>query len=764
MDYCEFLSTKRTIVEPCGFDVDIEDLSANLFGWQKAIVRWALHRGRAALFEDCGLGKTLQQIEWARMVCEHTGGDVLILAPLAVAQQTRREGAKFGIDVTVCRNGYDARPGINVANYERLHLFDGDKFSGIVLDESSILKAFDGVTRKLLTDFAATIPFRLCCTATPAPNDLIEITNHSEFLDIMGGKEIIALFFKQDGNTTHQWRLKGHAREAFWKWMAEWSIAIRKPSDIGHDDGRFHLPPLHMRQITTKGKASDGHLFVLEARTLEERRNARRASMEDRVRACAELVNNSNEEWVVWCDLNAESEALSAAIPDAVEVRGSHSAEYKESKLLGFSNGEFRVLVSKPSIAGHGMNWQHCRNMVFVGLSDSYEALYQATRRCWRFGQEREVNCYIVTGEAEGAVVANIERKERQAAEMFDSIVSNMSIHELNQQAERSEMEYKREMQTGNDWTLYLGDSVEVIRDIESDSVGLSVFSPPFPGMYAYTNSARDIGNVKSIRELISHFRYMMPEILRITQPGRSCCIHLTQEPVFKGKDGYVGLRDFRGDVIREMQDSGWIYYGEVTIDKNPQVKASRTKESTLLFKTLSQDSSNVRPALADYMLIFKKHGENEKPIMAGSHERWNKDSGWITPEEWCEWAAPVWYRSMPKDDGRFPNYPGRHMETDGIRETDVLQVRSARDSDDEKHLCPLQLGVIERAVKLWSAPGDVVFSPFAGIGSEGYQSLKLFRKFIGIELKESYFRVACDNLRRGYEERSEKQLNLLGS
>lgn len=762
-EYQRFLESKKIRVEPCGIDIAVEDMNQLLFDWQKAIVRWALHRGRAALFEDCGLGKTPQQLEWARHVCEHTSGNVLILAPLAVAQQTRREGQKFGIGVTVCRTGEDVRPGINVTNYERIHHFDASMFKGIVLDESSILKSFDGVTRKLLTDFAAEITFRLCCTATPAPNDLIEITNHSEFLNIMGGKEIIALFFKQDGNTTHAWRLKGHAREAFWKWMAEWSIAIRKPSDIGYDDGKFILPALHMHQITTKGKPSDGCLFVFEARTLEERRGARRSSMSDRVKACADLVNSSNEEWLVWCDLNAESDALTKAIAGAVEVRGSNTPEYKEEKLLGFSSGEFRVLVSKPSICGHGMNYQHCRNMVFVGLSDSYEALYQATRRCWRFGQEREVNCYIVTGEAEGAVVANIERKEKQATEMFDSIVKNMSVHELNRKAERSEMDYKRDVERGTDWEMHLGDSVEVIKDIASDSVGLSVFSPPFPGMYAYTNSSRDIGNVKSISELIEHFKFLMGEILRITKPGRSCCVHLTQEPVFKGKDGYVGLRDFRGKIISEMQDSGWIYYGEVTIDKNPQVKASRTKESTLLFKTLSQDSSNVRPALADYLLIFKKHGENDTPIQAGSHERWNNGAGWVTPEEWCEWAAPVWYRAMP-DDGRFENYPSRHMATDGIRETDVLQVRSARESDDEKHLCPLQLGVIERAVKLWSAPGDVVFSPFAGIGSEGYQALRLFRKFIGIELKESYWKVACDNMRRGLDAREEKQVQLFSN
>jgi DNA modification methylase len=270
--------------------------------------------------------------------------------------------------------------------------------------------------------------------------------------------------------------------------------------------------------------------------------------------------------------------------------------------------------------------------------------------------------------------------------------------------------------------------------------------------MYAYTNSARDIGNVKSFSQLLDHFQFLMPEMLRISLPGRCCCIHLTQAPVFKGKDGYVGLRDFRGGVIARMESFGWQYYSEVTIDKNPMMKASRTKEATLLFKTLSKDSSESRMALADYLLVFRKPGENPTPIASGTHPRWNPDAGWISADEWCEWASPVWYRAMPKEKNAHQpwqgNYPSRHQSTDGIMETDVLNVRAARDDKDEKHLCPLQLGVIERCIKLWSAPGDTVFSPFCGIGSEGYMALKLGRKFIGIELKPSYFREASHNLK----------------
>ena len=292
----------------------------------------------------------------------------------------------------------------------------------------------------------------------------------------------------------------------------------------------------------------------------------------------------------------------------------------------------------------------------------------------------------------------------------------------------------------GDRYHAWNGDSVDIVAALPRDSVGLSVFSPPFPGMYAYTNSPRDVGNVRDFGQLVEHFHFLAESILRCTQPGRLCCVHLTQEPVFKGREGYVGLRDFRGDMIRCMEKAGWLYYTEVTIDKNPMLKASRTKEATLLFKTLAADSSMSRPALADYVVVFKKPGENGNPIRAGISEKYENRDGWITGDEWCEWAAPVWYRKMPAEKSpHYPfqeNYPSRHQATDGISEGDVLRnFVDGRENDDEKHLCPLQLGVIERCVKLWSNPGDVVLSPFMGIGSEGYVAIRHGRRFIGCEL-----------------------------
>ena len=703
-DYHDFLAQKRSITAPVGFDVNEADLNPMLFPFQRAIVRWSLHRGRAALFEDCGLGKTPQQLEWGHQVHKRTGGNVLILCPLAVAAQTVREGEKFGIQVTLCRSQADVRPGINVANYERLHLFDRDGLAGIVLDESSILKSFEGVTRKAITAFAADIPYRLCCTATPAPNDLVELTNHAEFLNIMSGKEIIALFFTQDGNTTHAWRLKGHAE-------------------------------LHISHIIAQAPKPIYTLFPIEAITMAERRQARRESIDERVNITASMVNNSTEQWVVWCDLNKEADALKRAIPDPVEVRGADTPEHKERAAIDFAAGAKRVIISKPSIYGFGLNWQFCHNVAFVGLSDSYEQFYQTVRRCWRFGQTEQVTARVVAAETEGAVVANIKRKEAQATAMFENITRHMAGLSLGK-AERDEMAYEHDTATGAEWTLHLGDSVQRMDEIETESVGLAVFSPPFPGMYAYTNSSHDMGNITSIDNMIEHFRYLVaPEKLgRVMMPGRTVAIHLCQLTAMKSREGYIGLHDYRGKVIALMQEEGWIYAGEATIEKNPQIQAVRNKERGLLFKSLAEDSSVMRMALADYLIYFRKPGENPVPIHAGLSTKYNPSGGWITEEEWIEWASPIWFRHRA-------GIPG------GIRETDVLNVRQARETDDERHLAPLQLGVIERAVKLWSAPGDLVLDPFNGIGSTGYVALQHRRRYVGIELKRSYYESSKQNL-----------------
>ena len=755
MEYEHFVQSKRAMVLPSGFDVDVETINKQLFPFQRDIVRWALRRGKAAIFADCGLGKTPMQLEWASHVHQRTQGDVLILAPLAVSQQTAREGEKFGIAVNVARSASQLRPGINIANYERIDHFTPSGFAGIVLDESSILKAQFGLMRREITNFGQSIPYRLAASATPAPNDLVELINHAEFFGIMSEAEIKALFFTQDGNSSNKFRLKRYAEDDFWRWMATWSVALRKPSDLGYSDDGFVLPPCNIHSHTVDlDTFQTGMLFAVEAVGLDEQRKARRASLGNRVAVAAEMVNASSDPWLVWCDLNDESAALAKAIPGAVEVVGSDTPEHKEDAMLGFSAGRYRVIITKPSIAGFGMNWQHCANVAFVGLSHSYEQYYQAVRRSWRFGQKNTVNVHVITSVADGSIVQNIERKEAQAMDMFDRIVQHMSVNtDLVGSQKKEEMDYREDVACGHDWRLYLGDSVKTIDHVASDSVGLSIFSPPFPGMYVYTNSPHDMGNVKDIDQMIDQFRYLMgsEKLMRVMMPGRNVFIHITQGVAQKGRDGYIGMKDFRGKIIQMMQDEGWIYYGEVVIDKDPQLKAMRTKDHGLMFKSLVSDAARMHPAMPDFLLQFRKPGDNPQPIRAGKHMG---SDGWVSNYEWILWARPVWYAADYEPGTWRPDYNGDGFDQ-GIRETDVLNVRQARETDDERHLCPLQLGVIERVVKVWSAPGDVVYSPFAGIGSEGFVALKENRKFIGGELKESYWRSACRNLDAAISERS---------
>jgi len=425
MEYHDFLQQKRIITPTVGIDIDASEINPILFDFQRDITIWALKKGRAALFEGCGLGKTFQQLEWSRLVHKYTQGNVLILAPLAVAPQTVEEGKKLGITVHLCRNHEHVKPGINITNYEMLSHFNPDEFAAIVLDESSILKAYDGKTRTEIIDAFKNTPFRLACTATPAPNDYMELGNHSEFLGVMTRAEMLSMFFAHDGGDTAKWRLKGHAADMFWQWVASWAVMLQKPSDLGYSDENFELPPLRIHQVTIESnEIPEGALFAVAAETLQERQKARAATVQERAEACAELVNVSDEPWIVWCNLNNESEELTKRIIGAVEIRGSHTPEYKETKMTEFTSGKFLKLVSKPSICGFGMNWQHVSKMAFVGLSDSFEEYYQAVRRCWRFGQKNPVDVYIITTELEGAVVENIKRKERDFEAMLKGMIS----------------------------------------------------------------------------------------------------------------------------------------------------------------------------------------------------------------------------------------------------------------------------------------------------------------------------------------------------
>lgn len=421
--YEQFIASKSHVLDFPGITDAV--MATHLFPHQRDLVSWSLRKGRAAIFADTGLGKTAMEIEWARHVSQR--GRVLILAPLAVAPQTKREALRFGVDVSHVRRDDGSR--IVVTNYENIQHFDPRAFVGVVLDESSILKAFDGRTRTLLIESFAQTPYRLAATATPAPNDFTELGNHSEFLGVRTRAEMLAEFFVHDMDTTQDWRLKGHAVSAFWKWIASWGAVVRHPGDLGYDASAYNLPPLRMHERIVPVDHTDAHkqgmLFAVNATTLADQRATRRATLEKRVEAAAKIAA-SDGPCIVWCELNDESEALTSAIPGAVEVKGSDDPDEKADKLQAFADGAVRVLVTKPSIAGFGLNWQHCARMIFVGASHSYEATYQAIRRCWRFGQSRPVDVYVIRAETEQLVIDNYRRKEADAARLGAEMASKV--------------------------------------------------------------------------------------------------------------------------------------------------------------------------------------------------------------------------------------------------------------------------------------------------------------------------------------------------
>lgn len=709
--YTEFLEGKGRAWFGPGVPGAAQEGPAWLYPFQWRLTRWALRKGRAGLFADTGLGKTRMQLAWAAQV----PGRVLILAPLCVGAQTMREGATVGVPVAPVNTG--AR--IEVTNYERLHHVRVTDYDAVILDESSILKSYDGKTRTRLLQAFRDTPYRLCCTATPAPNDTAELANHCEFLGVMTRVEMLATFFVHDEDG---WRLKGHAHQAFYRWLASWGMFLRSPSDIGESDVGYILPPLTIQdRIVGDAGPTGEYLFPgLGLGGVGGRATERRRTVADRVGATVGLVTTTPGAWIVWTGLNDEQDAITRALgADCVSVQGKDSEAEKERRLRAFLDGSARVLVTKPSVAGFGLNLQHCHQMAFVGLGDSYEAYYQAIRRCYRFGQREPVAVHVVVSPAETEIVANVRRKEIEAAVVSAGLLDAMRTHELEELGvtERQREIIGGRVVTGEGWTMEEGDCVERLRAVKDDAVDFSVYSPPFIALYTYTNSERDIGNCSSREEFLAHYAYVVRELLRATKPGRLSAVHIAQTTTTKAAHGVIGLTDLRGAVIELHAAEGWIYHGEVCIDKDPQAQAIRTHAKALLFAQLRKDSSWLRPALADYILLFRKPGENAAPIHPD-----------ITNEDWIEWARPIWY---------------------GIRESDTLNVREARGDDDDRHVCPLQIGTIERCLRLWSNPGDLVLSPFAGIGSEGYESLRRDRRFHGIELKPEYFDAAVKNLRR---------------
>ncbi len=429
MSYEDFLKKKLMVDVPAGIDKDVSMNSA-LFDYQKPCVQWALKRGRSILAEDCGLGKTIQELEWARIVHEHTNGDVLILAPLAVAMQTVDEGKKFGYSVNLCRNQDQVKRGVNVTNYEMLHHFDPRKFIGVVGDEISCMKNETSATRKMLTDYFQQTPYRLGCTATPSPNDYMELGVYAEWLGVMTRSEMLATFFTHDGGETSKWRLKGHAVDVFWRWVSTWMLCFEKPSDIGFSDDGYTKPSLNEHwHVLSTDPATDGYLIPMPASTLNDQRSVKRNSVAERVKFAADMANDdsSDNPWLIWGELNDECDLAEEAINGSVQVAGRDSTEEKERKLMGFIHGEYNRLISKFSIAGFGLNMQRCADMAVLNVTHSAEQYYQGVRRCWRYAQARPVNVHNIMTEAEQPIRDNRKRKEVESDEMRRSMIVHMA-------------------------------------------------------------------------------------------------------------------------------------------------------------------------------------------------------------------------------------------------------------------------------------------------------------------------------------------------
>lgn len=729
MDYQQFLEGKSKPEYHKGIDIDPKLINPILYDFQIDIVKWALKKGRAAIFAGTGLGKTFMYLEWAKLI----NGTVIIIAPLSVALQTISEAKKLNITLKYLKDDTNVQSGnIYITNYERVDNFDAGLFDAVVLDESSRIKGFTSKTHNKVIEKFANTKYRLCATATPAPNDIIELGSHSEFLGYMTIGNMQSTFFVYDSSgrktalSRPGWRLKSHAYEGFYKWLSSWAITLNYPSDLGYSDDGFVLPPLNIHHQTVDYDYTPEGMLpgfdIGKGLSALEAKRIRRDTISIRNELIAEMVNDSEEQWLIWCGLNPEASQLKALIPGAVNVEGKMPAMDKAQSMIDYQNGKTRVLVTKIKIAGMGMNLQNSHNMVFNGLDYSWEGYYQAIRRQWRHKQENPVNVHIVTSTHEDVVFQSVMQKEQEAIKMTKELINatkRYSESEL-RNLKFGEVSYKTEEHSGRGWDMLLGDSAQRIKEISSNSIDLSVYSPPFGiEIFVYSSSDRDISNSANQTEFWEHYGFIIRENLRIQKPGTVCAVHLTDGRILKSQHGYIGRKDFTGDCIEAYIKEGWEYTGRVTVWKNPQVQAIRLKTSTLAFSQMKKDSRKLRPAMPDYLLLFKKPGECETPVT--SFER-----GEIDAEKWIDWASPIWM---------------------DIKETNVLNARVARNNDDEKHMCPLQLDFIERCIKLWSNPGETIFSPFAGIGSEGYEAIKYGRKFIGIELKPEYYNVACQNL-----------------
>lgn len=730
--YQELLENKKVKSIPTGFDLPESSLNPLLKSFQKYSVQKALKHGRFALFQPPGAGKTIQQLEWGTRVAKYTGMPVLLLAPLAVIGQTIEEEApKFGYQVRELHKGITSTDlkdcHIWAINYDSLHLYLHliQEFSGVILDESSILKNFTGETKKFLMEVLAHIPFKLPCSATPSPNDLNEYGNHSEFLGVLDAQDMRSKWFVRDEGMNN-YRLKGHAKQSFYAWLSTWCIMFDHPRDIGFNEVGYDLPPLNYieRQIKTKARA--GKMFNDVAVDATSFSKELKLTKVERLAEVAAIINSKPDEtFCIWVTLDTEAEELLKLIPGAVNVTGSDKKDIKRQGFSDFSKGKIRVLITKTKLAQYGLNWQHCHNTIFASFNFSFEALYQAIRRFLRFGQLHAVNCWLMTTDTMQNVLTNIQMKEKQ---------HNESIREVSKAINGKtygllDTYQFKEVKTPHMW-LMKGDSAIELKRLADNSVDFIIFSPPFKSLFTYSNYIHDLGNNDDDAAFWEQYKFIIQECYRVLKPGRIMACHTKDLGVYKNSSGFTGMDNFTDEHTMFIQNAisdprsptGFKLHSKTTIWCDPVLEMQRTKTQRLLYKTLTSNSVLSGYGMAEYMRYFKKwDGTDESNWEPVNHL--TKQN--IPLDLWQKWASPVWM---------------------DIKRTDVLNGKAGSDMGDEKHIANLQLEVIHRPMQMFSNPGDVVLTPFLGTGSEAYVSINNGRYAIGCELKDSYYNEAVKN------------------
>jgi len=793
------------------------ELAPHLFDYQAWIVDRALARERFALFADTGLGKTAMQLEWARQVATTTGGRVAIMAPKSVCAQTVAEyhrfygsGGTVPIYLLTERPALDAwlagdeGPSIGITNYEKfdragdleaneeamagasavanLKYQAGDVWpvAGVVLDESSMLKAFGKRKYAVLRAFDG-IRYKLACSATPAPNQRTEFGQHALFLNLVRSttEYLTAYFVNRDGD----WEFKPHSFNAWVANLSSWAVFVRDPARWGFADHLADLPPMtevfprveltpeqlaaargHERGeqpslfgatpggITSRTKLMQiAHGFELGAGGVAARYPTNKP---EAVRALA-CDKHGTEPIIVWVTFDEEGDQLEALIPGSVHLSGRTKQADRDAAIEAFRAGTDdapRVLILKPAMFGFGVNLQSCAVQIFSTITDSFERYYQCVRRSYRYGQDMPVIVYVPLTELDDAIAQNTLNKQstylNDARTLEEAVVAKLRPQDTSEVIIlNTDPEPEIDRTEADEFTLIHGDSIAHMPTMAPASVDLCVFSPPFAALYAYSKALGDMGNVRADVEFRLQWRWFAERLLPVMKPGRVVAIHSKEIIRFANSHGYRHCYDFPSDLRDGMVDAGFRYQRRITIWKNPQLEATRNKETSLLHITALRDASQSFPQTGEYVMIFTAPGDNATPI---THRR----DDWSF-EHHTEVMNSIWPEPASPDPGEIELWRDQaRADADGavwtgIRETDVLTAATAKDHPDEKHVCPLQLGLIDRCVELWSNPGELVFSPFAGIGSEGWSALGLGRQFYGVELKESYYRTATRNLHR---------------